>query len=316
MSAPSTSDREFLSLFERYGATKLAQIIGVQEHNIYKRRKRLEREYGEVLAPTAPRERTVYSHRQELSVKDGVVLVGSDFHIWPGSESTALRAFKKLAKDLKPAAVILNGDVLDFPQISRHPPIGWESAPSVKEEIEAAQDHLQDIATACGKARKIWTLGNHDARFETRLATVAREYKGLQGIHLSDFFGLWEKGWSCLINGEVEGGRTMVKHRFKGGQSAPRANTLNSGIHMVTGHLHSQKVIPVSDYLGDRYGIDTGCVADKDHKAFIDYTEDAPLDWRSGFGVLTYKAGKLLYPELVTKWDASSVQFRGQLIRV
>lgn len=247
---------------------------------------------------------------------DGTVLVGSDFHIWPGGESTALRAFKKLAKDLKPAAVILNGDVLDFPQISRHPPIGWESAPSIKEEIEAAQDHLDDISKACGKARKIWTLGNHDARFETRLAMVAKEYKGLQGIHLSDFFGLWEKGWSCLINGDLEGGRTMVKHRFKGGMGAPRANTLNAGIHMVTGHLHSQKVIPISDYLGDRYGVDSGCVADKDHKAFVDYTEDAPLDWRSGFAVLTYKGGKLLYPELVTKWDSSHVQFRGGLIKI
>jgi hypothetical protein len=175
---------------------------------------------------------------------------------------------------------------------------------------------LQDIASACGKARKIWTLGNHDARFETRLAMVAKEYKGLQGIHLSDFFGLWEKGWSCLINGDREGGRTMVKHRFKGGMGAPRANTLNAGIHMVTGHLHSQKVIPISDYLGDRYGVDSGCVAEKDHKAFVDYTEDAPLDWRSGFAVLTYKGGRLLYPELVTKWDDAHVQFRGGLIRV
>jgi hypothetical protein len=244
------------------------------------------------------------------------VLVGSDFHIWPGSESVALRAFKKLAKELKPSAVILNGDVLDFPKISRHPPIGWESAPSPVEEIEAAQDHLNDIVQAVPKGcRKQWLLGNHDARFETRLATVASEYKGLKGIHLSDHFSLWEKGWSCMINGNVDGGRTMVKHRFKSGQSAPRANTLNAGIHMVTGHLHSQKVIPVSDYLGDRYGVDTGCVADKDHKAFVDYTEDAPLDWRSGFAVLTYREGRLMQPELVTKWDDKHVQFRGNLIR-
>jgi len=314
MPAPSTSDQEFLTLFAQHGAAQLAKIIGVKEDNIYKRRRRLEKLYGPVSAPT--KQATEYPHRAQLEVKNGIVLIGSDFHIWPGSESTALRAFKKFASDLKPAAVILNGDVLDFPQISRHPPIGWESAPSVKDEIEAAQDHLDDIAKACGRAKKLWLLGNHDARFETRLATVAKEYKGLKGIHLSDFFGLWDKGWSCLINGNIEGGRTMIKHRFKGGMGAPRANTLNAGIHMVTGHLHSQKVIPISDYLGDRYGVDSGCIADKSHKAFVDYTEDAPLDWRSGFCVLTYRDGKLLYPELVTKWSEGAVQFRGQVIRV
>jgi len=99
--------------------------------------------------------------------------------------------------------------------------------------------------------------------------------------------------------------------------NAPRANTLNAGVSMVTGHLHSQKVIPISDYKSfDRYGVDAGCVADKDHKAFIDYCEDAPVDWRSGFCVLTYRDGRLMMPELVSKWDNDHVQFRGALIRV
>lgn len=314
MTAKSCSDEEFVRLFQTLGATRTAKQLGCTERNVYRRRANLAR-YDAVTAPTKQPTKQ-YAHRAQLDIQNGLCLVGSDFHIWPGSESVALRAFKKLAKDLKPAAVILNGDVLDFPKISRHPPIGWESAPSPVEEIEAAQDHLDDIVKAVPRGcRKLWLLGNHDARFETRLATVASEYKGLKGIHLSDHFPLWEKGWSCMINGDVDGGRTMVKHRFKSGQAAPRANTLNAGIHMITGHLHSQKVIPVSDYLGDRYGVDTGCVADKDHKAFIDYTEDAPLDWRSGFAVLTYRDGRLMQPELVSKWSENSVQFRGNVIK-
>jgi hypothetical protein len=257
-----------------------------------------------------------YPHRQQLSLKNGIVLVGGDFHIWPGGESTALRAFKKFAKDIGPSAIILNGDVLDFPQISRHPPIGWESAPSVKEEIEAAQDHLNDIANAGGKARKIWTLGNHDARFETRLATVAREYRGLKGIHLSDFFGLWEKGWSCLINADIENGRTMVKHKPQaGGKDGPRNSALRAGLHFVHNHTHCQKVTGHSNYVGDHWGVDTGMVADRDHKAFVDYTEDAALDWRSGFCVLQYRDGRLMQPELVTKWNDQYMQFRGGLYR-
>ena len=65
----------------------------------------------------------------------------------------------------------------------------------------------------------------------------------------------------------------------------------------------------------DRYGVDTGCVADKEHRAFS-YTEDSALDWRSGFAVLTYRDGILMPPELVTKMDAKTVWFRGALHRV
>jgi hypothetical protein len=49
---------------------------------------------------------------------------------------------------------------------------------------------------------------------------------------------------------------------------------------------------------------------------FIHYTEANPVNWRSGFVVLTIKDGKLLMPEMVQKWDDDHVEFRGQLIRV
>ncbi len=312
MPAPTTTDQEFIAVFDAVGATKAAQILGVKEDNVYKRRRRLEKVYGRITAPTKQTSTKEYPHRAQLAVKNGCVVIGSDFHIWPGAESVALRAFKKLCKELKPAAVILNGDVLDFPKISRHPPIGWESAPTPIEEIEAAQDHLNDIVSGIPRGcRKIWTLGNHDARFETRLATVASEYRGIKGIHLSDHFPVWEKGWSVWINDAV-----VCKHRWKGGVHATHNNAVGSGKTMVTGHLHSQKVTPVTDYNGTRYGIDTGCVADPDHKAFIDYTEDGPKNWVSGFAVLKFRDGRLMQPELVSVWDTKSVQFRGEIIKV
>ena len=74
--------------------------------------------------------------------------------------------------------------------------------------------------------------------------------------------------------------------------------------------------VPLSDYNGTRYGVDTGCIADIDHTAFVNYTEDNSLNWRSAFLMLTFKGGKLLMPELVLKWDDGSVQFRGKVIKV
>jgi len=247
-----------------------------------------------------------------IKLKDGIVLVGSDLHIWPGVESVALRGFKKFCKELKPSAVILNGDVLDFPQISRHPPINWEDVPSPLEEIEAAQYHLHAIEQAAPKGcRKIWTLGNHDARFEMRLAAIAREYRGLKGVHLSDHFNpCWEKGWSCEINASI-----LVKHRWKGGVHAAYNNTLHSGWTTVTGHLHRAGIYQLTDKNGTRWGVDTGCMAEVGHPAF-EYTEDNPKSWVSAFGVFTFKDGELLWPELVTKYSEDAMLWRGKIIKV
>lgn len=311
------SDTEFMKLFDQHGATKTARMVGTTERNVYKRRRNLERQIdAPITAPTKAWLEAKYPHRLQHEIKNGVALVGSDFHIWPDQNSTALRAFKKFADDLRPNVVILNGDVLDFPLIGRHSPIIWESAPEPWQEIEAAQDHLSDIAKACRRARKVWCLGNHDARFEANLATHAGRYRNITGVHLSDHFGLWEKGWSCAINSLVERGRTMIKHKPKGGgMNAARASALNSGVSYVHGHLHSQKVTPITDYNGDRYGVDGGMIADPSFKQFINYTEDGPLDWRSGFCLLTYRDCRLMTPELISSWDDKHVQFRGNMIR-
>ena len=89
-----------------------------------------------------------------------------------------------------------------------------------------------------------------------------------------------------------------------------------AGKTIITGHLHSAKVIPFDDYNGTRYGVDGGCIADTDHKAFTDYTEDGPKNWRSAFVILTFKDGLLMQPELVLKWNEESVQFRGDIIKL
>jgi hypothetical protein len=249
--------------------------------------------------------------RKEIVVEDSTVLVASDFHYWPGQPSTAHRAFVKFCKKLRPDVVVANGDVLDGCSISRHPPIGWNRLPSVKEELEVCQERLGEIVKAAPKARRFWPLGNHDARFETRLAQVAPEFKDVHGISLGDHFPGWVPCWAVHINDN-----TVIKHRYKGGSHAPYNNTVASGRSIITGHLHSQKVTPYTDYSGTRYGVDTGCLADPTHDAFTDYTEDNSKDWRSGFCVLTYRAGRLLMPELVSVWDANHVQFRGEIIEV
>lgn len=107
-----------------------------------------------------------------------------------------------------------------------------------------------------------------------------------------------------------------MKHRYKGGLHATHNNTMWAGKTMVTGHLHSLKVTPLTDYNGTRWGVDSGTLAEPYGPQFRDYTETNPLNWRPGFVVLTFQSGQLLDPELVRVRSEGEVVFRGKVIEV
>ena len=311
-------DADFIRLYREIGPEKLAERLGIGRRRVYSRRKRLEARMGEAIpvppanAHNSSTRAPVHSGRRHIEVRDGVVLVGSDAHYWPGIVTPAHRAFVRFCKEMSPAVVVMNGDVLDGASISRHPPIGWEKRPSLIDEIEACKDRLGEIEMACPKAARFWTLGNHDARFETRLASVAPEYARVHGVHLKDHFVHWEPCWSVWISDQV-----VVKHRMRAGIHAPHNNTMWAGMSIITGHLHSLKVQPITDYRGTRYGVDCGTLAGgPGGPQFHDYLEDNPASWRPGFIVLTFRDGRLMWPEIVAVVDEDTVEFRGELLEV
>jgi hypothetical protein len=316
MPAPKCGEEEFISIVEAHGIAGAARLIGTDARKVNERRRRLEvKLQRRINVPGKSPTSHISDHpeRIQLQIKDGIVLVGSDSHYYPGIVSTAHRAFVKFCKELDPKIVIKNGDELDFPSISRHAPIGWESRPSVASEIGYASEMLDEIFQASKNAKHIWPAGNHDLRLETKLATQAPEFANLKGVHLHDHFPGWQPCWSVFVNDN-----TVIKHRFKNGIHATHNNALWSGRTMVTGHLHSLKVTPLTDYNGIRWGVDSGTMADPYGPQFKHYMEDNPRSWRSGFIVLTFVGGELLWPEIVyvRNEEKGEVEFRGKVIVV
>jgi len=320
MPKPAITEKEFIELWKRFQSpVKLSRILGIAERAIMARRNAIERRTGEPLPTksTVDQKRGLSESvhpsaaRHHLGIENGTVLVFSDAHFWPGIRTTAFRGLLWAIKTLKPKAIINNGDAFDGASISRHPRIGWDSKPSVIHELHACEAALGEIEEIAKGAKLIWALGNHDARFENRLANTVPEFMHVGGFKLSDHFPAWISCWSCWPTHDV-----VIKHRYKGGVHATHNNTVNSGLSTVTGHLHSLKVTPFSDYRGNRFGVDTGTLADPSGPQFTDYLEDNPTNWRSGFAVLTFHNGRLLWPELVHKWEDDKVEFRGQVIDV
>jgi len=317
------TDQQIISAIENSASMNAASLsLGMNLSGLNKRRRRIEqREKIEIRAPRATKQfehlqiAHIHPTKKDLGILNGTVIVFSDAHFWPGVYTTAFKGLLWAIKELKPKAVIANGDIFDGAGISRHPRIGWAKAPSVMDELKACTISMGYIEEAAKEARHnvklVWPLGNHDARFETFLAANAPQYEHVKGFTLRDHFPKWEPCWAVWMNEN-----TVVKHRFKGGIHATHNNTMWSGKNIVTGHLHSLKVTPFSDYNGVRYGIDTGTLAEPYGPQFEDYTEHGPLNWRSGFAVLTFVDGNLILPELVTTHGPDSIEFRGRVIKV
>ena len=313
MAQPRVSEDEFVTLWNTTGgsAAEVARILKCDQRAVHSRRRRIENTRGEPLlslSPMSDSPKQLPPGRVSAKIPDGVILVGSDVHLWPQGLTTAQRAFIHLAGKLKPETIVINGDLFDGALVSRFPAGMWsqEKRPNVRQELEACQAFL----SALKAPRQVWTFGNHDARFEARLASLTPEYQGVPGFALKDHFPEWHFAMSFWINEDL-----VIKHRWKSGIHAPHNNTKDAGRSYCTGHLHSLKVQPWTDLNGTRYGIDCGTLADPDGPQF-DYCEDSPRNWRSGFAVLTIRDGKLLLPELVQVWDEDHIQFRGELIRV
>jgi len=334
MPPPLVADEYFIQLWHEYKSpSKLAKVIDVDLASVYKRRRSLEKKYNiklESIEPTikyefkpeqekaklqAKLDETRHNVRRGINIENGRVLIFSDAHFYPNTETTAYLALLEAIKEYKPEVIIANGDIFDGTSISRHPRIMFQNAPSVIEELEAVTHYMGEIEKASKfKQNLIHTFGNHDQRFESFLSAQVPQYQNIAGFSLKDHLPAWKPCWSYWLNDE-----TVVKHRLKGGAYAGYNNVKAAlGCNIITGHTHVLAVQPITGYQKTFYGVQTGMLAYPKGDAFIGYLEDAPTDWRSGFCMLTFHKGRLLMPELFQVHDENdhTIEFRGKVYSV
>ena len=145
MAKATVSRDDFIAAWRQNGGSpqRVADSLGVNIAAVYHRRTRLAKR-GIVLHTTPADGRLTKerlwsvphptrAQRHEIDIADGVMIVFSDVHRWPGEPTTAERALLALIRQLKPRIVVANGDVFDGAGLSRHDPNGWETLPTVAE---------------------------------------------------------------------------------------------------------------------------------------------------------------------------------------
>jgi hypothetical protein len=152
MATAACSDEEFIKLFRELGSPQaIAETLGISVRNVFARRNRLTQKHGiELLSFSKHSRITNVTHEQKIysELKDGIVVVFSDAHYWPGPPTIAHQALLAVVSNLKPAIVIANGDVFDGARVSRHDPIYKHETPSAKEEVEACVTRMTEIEDA------------------------------------------------------------------------------------------------------------------------------------------------------------------------
>ena len=198
MARPIFTDKQFIELFQNSTSlVEFAEKYKIDLRSVKRRRRTIENKYKIALKTLSDNSQfqhlqTAHRHspRLNLGIQNGTVLVFSDAHFYPGVHSTVFKGLLWAIKELNPVAVIANGDVFDGATISRHPRIGWDSKPSVIEELKACEIAMGEIEETAKKVRHnvqlIWPLGNHDARFENFLAANAPQYEHVKGFSLKD----------------------------------------------------------------------------------------------------------------------------------
>jgi predicted phosphodiesterase len=333
------SDEEFIAKWHEYPSpAAFSKVTGVNVRNIMARRRSIEVRHKikldtdpvykqnriKELAEVAKIERekreeklkerleaTQHSVRRGMEMEEGRVIIFSDAH-FTESTTTSFKALIKFIEYFKPKAIICNGDAFDGAVLSRFPKINFDRQPSVLDELNYCKTHLEAIEKVRpAGAKLIWTLGNHDMRYEAALVARAPEFSGVDGFNLKYHFPNWETCWSFWVNDD-----TVIKHRHKGGRYAGYQNVQASFCNIFTGHTHVLTCSPISTFDQKTYwGVQTGTLADPNDEAFS-YCEDSARDWRQGFIMASWERGRLLMPEMIMACGEDEVEFRGEILQV
>jgi predicted phosphodiesterase len=181
------------------------------------------------------------------------LLVMSDIHI-PYHNINAITAVLDFAKKEKPDAVLLNGDTLDFFQLSRF--VKDPKKRSFAHELKAFKEFM-DVLKKTLDAKIYFKIGNHEERYEHFLWTKAGELEGVDEFELENIIKARAEGIEFIKDKRImkAGSLNIIHgHEFSSGFFSPvniaRGLFLRGKVSAMQGHNHSSSEHTESDMNG------------------------------------------------------------------
>ncbi len=208
-------------------------------------------------------------------------------------------SFLASIRDLKPDGVLFNGDILDMPEISRHPKVpGWTTP--LQDELDFKREMFRQVRKIAGHKGDLFdTAGNHDTdRLAMYLTQVSQALSGLRDLRIDKLMGLDEFGVQLFHGGTIASPRGTedakpgflmfdayrIHHGSRLGLN-PAADELRSaGRSGQSGHVHRAGIaFGTTETTEGMSWMSTpmGCR----HEAGRSYVKGVNTGWQRGFGL-------------------------------
>lgn len=208
-------------------------------------------------------------------------------------------AFLSFIRDAKPDGVLLNGDILDATEISRHPKIpGWSEP--LQSELDFKREMFRQIREDAGHAGDLFdTGGNHDTadRLTMYVTQVAKGLASLRSLRVDELLGLADFDVQLFHGGtimspsgtedEKPGFLLFDSYRIHHGTCLgqhPAASELKAaGRSGQSGHVHRAQIHYGTTERDE--GLSWMCTpAGCRHEAARAYIKGTNTGWQRGFG--------------------------------
>lgn len=230
--------------------------------------------------------------------------------------------FLSTCRDLQPDIILLNGDILEGSEISRHQKIpGWTI--DLQLEFDFAREMMRQVREVCPDAEIIWTAGNHGLdRVVSYITQVAPAFAKLRSMRFDELAGVSEyrirlaqggtimspKGQEDAKSGVLLYGFYRAHHGTLLGPTPALQELARAGRPGQSGHVHRGMVIcGTTEVTAGMSWMCTpmGCT----HRAGRSYMKGTTTGWQRGFGVTFLLPGDHVhqYP-VITEGDVAHVE--------
>lgn len=198
--------------------------------------------------------------------------------------------------------LILNGDILDLPRLSRHiSKYHWEhpmlESYTESNEIQFTRKHILApiVEAVMGRGEPVKIIfrnGNHEERITNpirseavamKLVDLNREYGTMR---LNELLELHKLGieYDPTPRRSYLSNRFNIVHGVSVAQNAPRSNMLSMMESGASGHTHRLNITTRNTLRGPIFWIENGCLRTMDDVEYLPTA--AKTDWNSGFSTI------------------------------
>lgn len=233
------------------------------------------------------------------------VFMFADTH-YPFQDDKVMELLYKFIADLKPDFVVIGGDILDFPQLSkfRKQP---SSSHTLQKDMNLVFNMLERIRETLPKAKIIFIEGNHEFRWRSYLMDNAPLFYDLpstslpKALYLENLDVLYvpcPPELTSFGHNYIEIGGYFIGHFNKALKNACYTGRMlrdELGVDVIQFHGHKIGTSHRTYLDGVRVGIEVGCTC-KLNPSFI-----RNPDWQHGFGVLYLQGKKSSFYNIVIR---------------